>query len=71
MPTTYALWRSTCPTCDDAILEGDRIRMRSDGSWEHFECPDEEHRTFLPRAQRRPALICPVCFLEKPCACDS
>lgn len=49
--------RSDCGECEDPIEVGDEIKPSAFG-WAHAE-----HRT------RRPATVCPVCFLEQPCEC--
>ncbi len=48
-----------CPECLGRIGVGDEI-MRADNGWVHVSCPDDPVI----------GVICPVCFLEKPCDCD-
>lgn len=57
-----AEFRTECADCGEWIEPGEPIRRAElrERAWRHDVCPVD---------RRRPRPVCPVCFLEQPCAC--
>lgn len=56
-----AQYRTWCGNCDGTIAPGDMIEPGAEGRFDHVECDP---------APRRPEVVCPDCFMVKPCECD-
>jgi hypothetical protein len=55
-----ARYPGTCQDCGDTFEAGEFIRYDDDDQVVHNRC----------RMLRKPAELCTVCFLEKPCPCE-
>lgn len=62
-----ALYRSRCVGCDEAIVPGHDVTWVDD-ELVHLECSGTVEAAH--RRAERPAVICPACFLTKPCGCE-
>lgn len=58
-----AAFNSTCNECAGDIEEGDLITSALDG-YVHLDCGNDEDY------EGRPLVLCPDCFLTKPCFCE-
>jgi hypothetical protein len=61
MSAFAARYRGFCSNCDDAIVPGDVVEY-VDEELVHAECSPREEK---------PLDVCAVCWLVKPCGCDS
>ena len=64
---TIAKYGGICPGCGKKIYPGHQEITPSPahyGCWTHIECAD------YSTIERKPAPVCPKCFIEKPCECD-
>lgn len=62
MSTFTARYHSQCGTCEQHISPGDTARWFDD-EVVHALCTDDQ-----PPA--RPVVVCPECWMAKPCWCD-
>lgn len=60
-----ARYPGKCPACGDAIDTGDLLTYDEDDVVVHSECASR-----APEQTRRPVVICPSCYLAKPCGCE-
>lgn len=62
-----ARYRGVCDFCGGGIEVGDQITFRAGMG-------DERHviHAYCSESIRpsRPAVVCPVCFMERPCPCE-
>jgi hypothetical protein len=56
-----AKYRGTCSDCEQTIHPDDEVQYDEARELVHVECQQLE---------RKPAPVCPTCWLEKPCECE-
>ncbi len=61
--TFTARYPGRCPECQNDISAGDEVTYSADDLVVHVECDNP--------APARPAAICAVCNLQKPCGCEA
>ncbi|MFF7293174.1 hypothetical protein ACFY9N_11650 [Microbacterium sp. NPDC008134] len=62
-----AQYNGTCAAaCGHRIHEGDEIEKDDDGQYRHVDCVSEPDPTTLAPKE----IVCPDCWLVKPCRCD-
>lgn len=64
MRTFTARYHGRCAACDEQIIPGDTVGYDDDGALVHDNCDDA-----APPAEKA-AVVCPTCWLTKPCGCD-
>lgn len=57
-----AKYSGRCPGCSLSISPGDMIRLDEDRVALHADCS--------PAPATRAPVICPRCYLSRPCGCD-
>lgn len=61
-----AKYPGVCSACEERINVGDEVAWAYGEDNEHVVIHDECHA--LP--ERKAAVVCTTCFIEKPCTCD-